>query len=142
LPWLADVNVLLALCSGAHVHHVVAKHWLDGVDGAGEIVVCRVTQLGLLRLLSNRTVMGAQVLAPEVAWQMGLRLFEDDRFAFWGEAMELDKCLGELLAGRRVSASVWTDAYLAAFAKSAGIGLVSLDRGFVGFAGLRCLVLE
>ena len=36
---------------------------------------------------------------------------------------------------------MWTDAYLAAFAQSAGLRLVSFDRGFGRFLGLEKLVL-
>lgn len=141
LRYLADVNVLLALCVGGHTHHGIVKEWLEGKGGVGEVVVCRVAQLGLARLLSNRAVMGESVLELERAWQFGLRLLDDERFAFGREGSGIEGLLAEYLLGRKVSQSVWTDAYLAAFARSAGLGLVSLDRGFLGYEGLRCELL-
>ena len=56
VPALCDVNVLLALVTDRHALHSLAGRWADSVlaDGA---VVCRVAQMGLLRLLNNPTVM-------------------------------------------------------------------------------------
>lgn len=42
----------------------------------------------------------------------------------------------------QTSPNLWTDAYLAAFAKSGGLRLVSFDRGFTRFSGLALLVLS
>ena len=36
----------------------------------------------------------------------------------------------------------WTDAYLAAYAHAARLSLVTFDKGFRGFPGLSCNVLE
>ena len=40
------------------------------------------------------------------------------------------------------SASLWTDAYLAAFAQAAGVSLATFDRGFSRFSGLRLQLLS
>lgn len=56
MPMLCDVNVLLAFATDRHVHHPIALRWLDGI-AAGEAVVCRMVQTGLLRLLNNPAVM-------------------------------------------------------------------------------------
>ena len=62
---LLDVNVWLAFAVDGHPHHKAAlKAW-------GELkrpTFCRITQLGLLRLLCNRQVMGNDALEPEDAW--------------------------------------------------------------------------
>jgi predicted nucleic acid-binding protein len=50
---LPDINVLLPLIYGAHVHHGAAVAWLNTIQEDGELVLCRVSQLGLLRLLNN-----------------------------------------------------------------------------------------
>lgn len=64
---LCDVNVLLAMCSDRHVHHGVASEWAGGVTKRHEIAVCRVTQLGLLRLLNNPAVMKEEALTTRSA---------------------------------------------------------------------------
>jgi toxin-antitoxin system PIN domain toxin len=133
--------VLLALCHGQHAHHEVVRDWLDGARQVESVALCRVTQLGLCRLLSNRAVMGEAVLDPKRAWKMGQRLLEDDRFVFLEEGREIERWIGEFLGVRRSSPNLWTDAYLAAFAASAGIELVTLDRDFAKFDGLDCKIL-
>jgi hypothetical protein len=46
--FLPDVNVWLALASERHIHSRICSDWLD-LMGAGEVVFCRVTPMGLLR---------------------------------------------------------------------------------------------
>jgi len=36
----------------------------------------------------------------------------------------------------------WADAYLAAFAKTANLELITFDKGFAQFAGLRLTILS
>jgi toxin-antitoxin system PIN domain toxin len=64
---LPDVNLWIGLTSNRHIHHTRAKAWLEGVEDA-RIAFCRITELGLLRLLTNQHVMGEDVLAPRQAW--------------------------------------------------------------------------
>jgi uncharacterized protein len=61
--YLPDVNVWIALAADKHVHHNVAKHWFMNIQ-ADRVLFCRITQLGFLRLLTNRHVMGEEVLIP------------------------------------------------------------------------------
>ena len=49
---LVDVNVLLALVSRNHRHHAIANAWFDRQQ-AGEVALCRLVQLGVVRLLSR-----------------------------------------------------------------------------------------
>ena len=58
---LCDVNVLLALVTDRHALHGFAVRWLEDVY-SGEAVVCRIAQMGLLRLLNNPAVMQEDVL--------------------------------------------------------------------------------
>ena len=58
---LPDVNVWLALAATQHPHHdAAASYWAE--HEGGQIWFCRITMLGLVRLLSNPKVMGAQAL--------------------------------------------------------------------------------
>jgi len=63
--WLPDVNVWLSLCSDNHEHHKAAVTWFDAVQTP--VYFCRVTQMSLLRLLTNPSVMGSDVLKPQSA---------------------------------------------------------------------------
>jgi predicted nucleic acid-binding protein len=63
--WLPDVNVWLALCSDRHEHHGKATDWLEAVRTP--VYFCRVTQMALLRLLTNPKVMETDILTPQNA---------------------------------------------------------------------------
>jgi predicted nucleic acid-binding protein len=53
---LPDVNIWIALAAEGHVHHVPAREFTSQPDGS--VAFCRITQMGLLRLLTNSNVMG------------------------------------------------------------------------------------
>src|SRR2546429_6289157 len=52
------IYVWVALASRKHVHCGVCSAWLDKIESE-TVVFCRITQMGLLRLLTNPAVMGA-----------------------------------------------------------------------------------
>ncbi len=138
---LADVSWLLPLCYGGHEHHEPALRWLDALPQGGEVVVCRLAQMGLLRLLSNPAAMGADVCGTNEVWKLNDKLFGDPRFTFETEPPALEEDLRRLTKGFPYSPKLWQDAYLAAFAVAAGLPLVTFDQGFRKFRPLRSLVL-
>jgi uncharacterized protein len=142
MPSLCDVSFLLPLCHGGHEHHPVAQKHAETSAAAGEFVICRQSQLGLLRLLSNFAVMKASACTTDQAWQVYDTMMSDDRFVFRGEPARIESRLREFTRGFPFSPKLWQDAYLAAFAVEAGLRLVTLDRGFKKLSGLDCLVLE
>lgn len=64
--YLPDVNVWIALAIAEHVHHKPAQGWFDSSEGG--VVFCRVTQMGLLRILTNQHALGTDALTPAHAW--------------------------------------------------------------------------
>jgi hypothetical protein len=50
------------LASRRHIHASTCADWLNSTD-TEQVAFCRVTQMGLLRLLTNESVMGGDVLA-------------------------------------------------------------------------------
>jgi len=136
-----DVNVWLALTYDRHVHHESAASWLQRAEGT--LFFCRFTQLGLLRLLTQEKIMEADVLNQRQAWQVYRRWFEDSRIEFHREpeAPEFDRAFEEWSSRPRPSPQLWADAYLAAFAKTAGLTLVTFDRDFQRMAALNALIL-
>jgi uncharacterized protein len=137
---LCDVNGLLALCYDRHMHHPHAKTWLETQD-AWSVVLCRMTQLNLLRLLTNPGVMGPDVCSLEQAWTLYDTLVGDERFYFTPEPNAVEQHLRRYTVGGRVSPKLWQDAYLAAFARTAQFHLVTFDRGFLHYEGLRVILL-
>jgi len=53
---LLDVGVWLAAVWGRHADHPATADWFG--RQTGDLVFCRVTQMSLLRLLSNSVIMG------------------------------------------------------------------------------------
>lgn len=136
---LLDVNVWLALAVETHSQHKAA------VAAWGELKqpsFCRLTQLGLLRLLCNPHVMGDAVLDPETAWAAYERLTQGSGMEFVDEPAGLDACLKQYARGAKTARDFWTDAYLAAFARCAGLRLVSFDAGFARYKDVAFLKLE
>lgn len=141
MKFLADVNVLFPLLVSRHTHRDRALEWFDGTD-AGEVGLCRLARLGVLRLLCTAQVMGPDVLQPHAAVEALEMLEADERIALLQEPEGLDSILKSLVARRGTTPNLWTDAYLAAFAKATKLHLVTFDRGFSKFTGLDCLILS
>lgn len=142
MPALCDVNVLLALVTDRHAHHASAASWFDTLP-AGDAMVCRVVQMGLLRLLNNPAVMREEALDAAGCWSVWRQMLEDERIQFIAdEPPGLDVAFEHFVRDRAFTPKLWTDAYLAAWAYAAGSLLVTFDRGFRQFPGLDCQVLK
>ena len=127
--FLPDVNVWLALASRRHVHAGSAAAWLGSIV-SGDVIFCRVTQMGLLRLLTNPKVMGTDVLSQLQAWRVYDRMLSDPRMDFSAEPSGLEKIRRPETRSARDGHRVWTDSYLSAFAQSSEMRLVSFDKVF------------
>jgi uncharacterized protein len=124
-----DINVWVALTYERHTHHVTARRWFDGLSPTARLFFCRLTQLGLLRLLSSRAVMGAgEVMSQPEAWEAYDIWLEDDRIGFLDEPPGLDEGFRTLTKSSNPSPKDWADSYLLAFASSAHFQLVSFDK--------------
>lgn len=142
---LCDTNVWLALALSGHVHHMVTRAWLDTVDEPGVIHFCRATQQSFLRLLTNRTVLGAYGRPPlsnDEAWAAYAALLDDDRIVMTNREPDGLEAHWQAFAARRsVAPKVWMDAYLAAFALTGGFELVSTDSDFTQYSGIALRLL-
>ncbi|HVW44098.1 MAG TPA: TA system VapC family ribonuclease toxin [Amycolatopsis sp.] len=125
---LLDVGVWLAAAWGNHVHHQRVATWFSEQDG--DLCLCRVTQMGLLRLLSNPAVMGDDVQCRADAWRLVDQLSTDERVRWSQEPLQLEPVWRAMSARDDTSHKLWTDDYLAAFAQAAGLPFVTLDAGF------------
>jgi toxin-antitoxin system PIN domain toxin len=138
---LCDVNFLVALCHRSHQHHHIAKNWLSAGGGDAGLVLCRITQLGLLRLLTNPAVMRTEVISCEEAWGVFETMMSDGRFSMLIEPDGLNDKLREYTRVGNFSHKLWQDAYLAAFAVSADLRLVTFDQDFNKFPSLDAEIL-
>ena len=122
---LLDVNVWLAAAWARHVHHPVAKAWVDAEDD--ELAFCRVTEMALLRLLTNPGVTGGDALTRRRAWDVVMSLQSDPRVRWLPEPRGLAPLWMAFSKRDDRSHLLWTDDYLAAFAQAAAAELVTLD---------------
>ena len=137
--WLVDANVWLALSVPAHVHYAAAWGWLG--TSPGSLGLCRVTQMALLRHLTNRTIMQTAVLTVAEAWE-GLDSLRGRAGVIWlEEPTGVERLWRSQMTANTPLAGAWIDAYLAAFAMAHNVGLVSFDRGFARYPDLRVEIL-
>jgi uncharacterized protein len=141
---LVDSNVWLALTLFEHVFHDEASRWMETIRGSEELLFCRSTQQSFLRLLTTAAVfqqLDVPPLTNAEASSVYAELLADSRIAFAEEPNQLEPLWFKLAASGRPSPKVWMDAYLAAFAISSGLQLVTMDIGFKQYEGLDVLVL-
>ena len=135
-----DINVWLALAWERHSQSEQARKWFNQSQDE-QFLFCRFTQLGLLRLLTTKAVMGKDVKSMAGAWEIYDQWCADDRVAFLPEPEGIDTGMRAMSKGRHASPKLWADAYLAAFASIAGVKLVTFDRA-LGAKSRGSLVLN
>jgi toxin-antitoxin system PIN domain toxin len=139
--FLPDINFWLALAFQAHQHHVSAKLWMQSAPHHS-CCFCRITQMGFLRLATNPKALPGHSVSMKDAWIAYERILIDERVAFAHEPAEIETTWRSLTEQESISQNVWTDAYLAAFAKAAGFDLISFDKGFAKYTGLQTTILS
>lgn len=122
---LLDVNVWVAAAAPDHLHHQTASAWMNSQQET--LAFCRITQMGLLRNLSNPSAMQRDVVTRRGAWRVFEALMADDRVRILSEPEGLESLWTKFSARNDHSYRLWTDDYLAAFAEMAGATFVTLD---------------
>lgn len=126
--YFPDVNVWVALNADRHVHHSTANQWYLAIPDDSLIVFCRHTQLGLFRVLSTLAIMGHEALTLRGCWQIYDRWTNTGQVRWAVDSNELDQKLRSRSSANSISPKMWTDTYLAAFAETAGLTLVTFDK--------------
>jgi uncharacterized protein len=123
-----DINVWVTLTYEGHVQHRTAATWFETPTSDVSLVFCRLTQLGLLRLLTAESVMGDEVDATA-----GLGAYDrwhhDPRVELVDEPTEIEAQFRALTRFRQPATKGWADSYLAAFATVGQLTLVTFDTG-------------
>ena len=137
---LPDVNIWIALAAEGHVHHVPAREWFVAQPDAS-VAFCRITQMGLLRLLTNSNVMEG---LRGLSFRLGdLRAVACRSTAGLRYRVGPSRCR---LAPTHDPGWRWaeflTDPYLAAFAEANSYSLVTFDRGFERWPALNLTLLS
>lgn len=149
---LPDINVWLALAVQEHPHHAAARRYWAQVQAdmvatphvaPHKIYFCRVTMLGLVRLLCQPKVVGEGALTLPRAWDVYQSFRALPLIDLLPEPADCDTLIQALLTAQgALPPRLWTDAYLAALAHSAGARLVTFDRDFERFNLPRVTVLS
>jgi hypothetical protein len=137
---LPDVNILLAVVAEGHTHHRSAREWF-GTRADESVAICRVTQMGLLRLLTNPKVLPSGVCSIQRAWDISNEILADKRVFFESEPLGLETAWAAMMQHPAARSSSWTDAYLAAFAQQHNYEMVTFDRDFQRWVDLTISVL-
>ncbi len=122
---LLDVNVLIALLDGSHIHHVLVTDWLTRNLRKGW-ASCPVTQNGCIRILSQPAYPNS-VPAAQVAERL-IEATQHRSHVFWADSISLLHP-GRLMWDQVLGSRQVADAYLLALAIDQGGRFVTLDRG-------------
>ena len=147
---LPDVNVWLALAVREHPQHGAAQAYWDATQqdmasmpntAPQKIWFCRVTALGLLRLVCQPKVAGEGALATGGAWRL-YQSFRALHVIGLHPEPDCEEALQALVNTQPpLPHRLWTDAYLAAFTHTAGLRLVTFDKDFSRFGLPRVKLL-
>ena len=140
MRYLADVNFWLALNFKNHPHSESAWQWMDGLD-ATSCLMCRMAQQGFLRLATNPRVVSSPLTHAQV-WRKYDQFLSDERIEFVDEPPDMELAWRNCSKGRKYSPKIWNDAYLAAFATTARLKIVTFDKGFREYRGLSVELLS
>src|SRR5271163_4516530 len=101
-----------------------------------QVIFCRYTQVGLLRLLTNTSIMGDQTLTLRKAWAVYDRWLEDPRVEFYPEPRNASSAFRHATEPFSAKAATkWVgDCWLLAFANASQARLVTFDQALCNFA--------
>jgi toxin-antitoxin system PIN domain toxin len=131
-----DLNVWLALSVSGHSHGADAWAWRSRLPHDARLVFSRYTQVGLLRLLTNTSVMGDRTLVLRRAWEVYDRWIADPGVEHYPEARNIDALFRQATEPFAAKpASKWVgDCWLLAQAAGLSAALVTFDRALYQFA--------
>ena len=115
--------------------------WFDN-SAEHEVAFSRITQMGFLRLLTNRHVMDHNAMSPSAAWLAFDGLLRNTRISFAMEPPNVERTWRSVMQRVPSGANAWTDAYLSAFAIASGFTLVTFDVQLAGRRNAKALLLK
>jgi len=132
-----DVNVLLALYRGDHIHHESARQWWADSQSRGEpFTVPDIVWVGFVRIATNRRILPVPASLDQ-AWDFIQKVqMQPTYLAFSADSRTLGR-FADLADDAGATADLVTDAYIAATASTFGGTVVTFDRDFRRFDGVR-----
>ena len=134
---IVDANVLLYAVDSASVHHETARSWLDeSLGGAEAVGLAWAVLLAFVRIGTNPAVLPRPMAAGEAVGQVERWLGAPAAVVAQPTARHAALLRG-LLETTGTAGNLTTDAHLAALAVEHGAEIVSYDRDFARFPGVR-----
>lgn len=134
---LVDANVLLYAYDSSSPSHAPARTWLESVlAGEEEVRFGLVTLLAFVRIASNPQVFERPLEARD-ALAIVQEWLEQPHVAIAEPTPQHWQTLADVAAGGRARGNLVMDAHLVALAREYGATLVSTDRDFARFRGVR-----
>lgn len=100
-----------------------------------------MTQQGFLRLSSSPSVFKTEALTIDESWEAYDNLLQDSRTTYFEEPAKIELNWREWMKGKKYTPKGWNDAYLGSFAYLMEMEMVTFDKGFQQFPGLRLKLL-
>jgi toxin-antitoxin system PIN domain toxin len=134
---VADANVLLYAVDAASTHHEQSREWLDSALGGAEAVgLAWIVLLAFLRLGTHAAIFPSPMSVEEATAQIESWLDAPAAVVAQPTARHATLLRG-LLRETGTGGNLTTDAHLAALAIEHGAEIVSFDRDFARFPGVR-----
>jgi toxin-antitoxin system PIN domain toxin len=130
---LFDTNVWVAIAFSSHPHHGVARKQFELATSNRPAGFCRATQHAFLRLLTTPAIQklfASGVITNDEAWKLWAQLMDLPQVVWLEEPHGIELHWQKLACLSSASPKVWMDAYLAAFAITGGLLLMTLDTDF------------
>ncbi len=134
---ITDANVLLYAVDTASDHHEESLAWLErSLSGAEAVGLSWIVLLAFVRVGTNPAILPHALTADEATGQVQAWLGAPAAVVLEPTARHADLLRGLLLESG-TAGNLTTDAHLAALAIEHGAELVSYDRDFARFRGVR-----
>jgi toxin-antitoxin system PIN domain toxin len=134
---LPDANILLYAYERSSPHHAGAKRWLEeALSGSAPVAFCWPTILAFIRIATNAKAMMRPLATTDARQIVASWLGQPISTIVLPTERHWDLFSGLLTSGQ-VSGPLVSDAHLAALTIEHGATLVTNDRDFTRFPGLR-----
>jgi toxin-antitoxin system PIN domain toxin len=134
---LVDLNVLIYASDDASAHFATARPWLDAAMSSTETIgLPAAVTVGFVRITTNARIMNAPVPVDQAIDAVRTWLARPNVTVPSPGPRHYD-LIEELLLATGIGGNLVADAHLAALAIEHGATLVSYDRDFARFPGVR-----
>lgn len=134
---LVDANVLLYAVNADTPRHEASKRWLDeALNGGATVALAWVALLAFIRLTTKRSIFARPLHPNEAIGQVTDWLSQPSAVVVEPTARHLD-VLQQLLVPFGTGGNLVNDAHLAALAVEHRCDVVTYDRDFARFDGIR-----